>query len=87
MGNIAREDMKDKTDHLLLIGASNLKRTIPHLKRLGYSTTDATCHRATSYAIQKKKFRIDKYFGCCHVYLIQPSGKTYKKYFLSSFPS
>jgi hypothetical protein len=30
-GNIVREDAKEKTDHLVLIGASHLKRPIPHL--------------------------------------------------------
>ncbi len=41
--NTMREDAKETTDHLVLIGASHLKRTIPYLKRLGYTVTDATC--------------------------------------------
>jgi hypothetical protein len=38
--NTVREDAKETTDHLVLIGASHLKRTIPYLKRLGYTITD-----------------------------------------------
>jgi hypothetical protein len=37
------EDTKEKTDHLILIGSSHLRRTIPHLSRMGYGITDVTC--------------------------------------------
>jgi hypothetical protein len=33
---------KENIKHLVLIGASHLKRTIPHLQRLGYEITDVT---------------------------------------------
>ncbi len=44
-------DVKEKTKHLVRIGASNLKRTVPHLRRLGYNITEVTCPgRVTSSA-------------------------------------
>jgi hypothetical protein len=42
-GNGKQVDAKETTDHLVLIGASHLKRTMPHLKRMGYGVTDITC--------------------------------------------
>ncbi len=39
---IKRKMHKENIKHLVLIGASNLKRTIPHLQRLGYEITDVT---------------------------------------------
>jgi hypothetical protein len=51
-GNEKQVDAKETTDHLVLIGASHLKRTMPHLKRLGYRVTDITCPgRAVSATI------------------------------------
>ena len=50
-GNEKREDAKENTTHLILIGASHLKRTIPHLRRMGYEVIDITCPgRAVSAA-------------------------------------
>ncbi len=42
MENENREDAKETTSHLVLIRASHLRRTIPHLRRLGYDLTDVT---------------------------------------------
>jgi hypothetical protein len=42
MGNEKREDAKETTSHMVLIGASHLRRTIPYLRRLGYDVTDVT---------------------------------------------
>jgi hypothetical protein len=42
MGNEKREDAKETTTHLVLIGASHLRRTIAYLWRLGYDVTDVT---------------------------------------------
>jgi hypothetical protein len=37
------ESTKENTSHLVLIGNSHLRKTIPHLSRMGYSITDVTC--------------------------------------------
>jgi hypothetical protein len=42
-GNAKCENTKEKTKHLILIGGSHLRRTIPHLSRLGYGITNVTC--------------------------------------------
>jgi hypothetical protein len=42
-GNAKCENTKEKTKHLILIGGSHLRRTIPHLSRMGYGITDVTC--------------------------------------------
>ncbi len=42
MENEKREDAKETTSHMVLIGASHLRRTIPYLRRLGYDVTDVT---------------------------------------------
>ena len=41
--NIKCKDAKETITHLVLVGASHLKRTIPHFKRLGYTVIDVTC--------------------------------------------
>jgi hypothetical protein len=42
-GNAKCENTKEKTKRLILIGGSHLRRTIPHLSRMGYGITDVTC--------------------------------------------
>ncbi len=37
------EEAKERTTHLVVIGASHLKRTQPHLRRLSYEVTEVTC--------------------------------------------
>jgi hypothetical protein len=46
--NKEREDADEKTNHLVVIGASHLKRTVPHLCRLRYEVTDVTAPGRTA---------------------------------------